>query len=887
MVTPRQHFTFLFTDIERSSELWETHPQTMGRALAQHDDLLRRTFEEQGGHVFKTVGDAFCVAFGESWAAVRAALEGQRSLAHAAWEETGPLRVRMAVHQGEAELRDDDYFGPTLNRVARILGVGHGGQTLLSGVVAETVRKSLNDDVSLRDLGERRLKDLSQPEHIFQLVILDLPDSFPPLRSLEVLPNNLPAQVTSFVGREREMVEVKRLMPTTRLLTLTGMGGTGKTRLSLQAAADLLDQFPHGVWVVELALLSEEAQIPEAVISAVGIRGEPDRPPQTTLVEALRTRHLLLVLDNCEHLVAGCAQLATVLLRSCPQLKIITSSREPLSVEGETILSLAPLPIYDFWRNDPLRDIDKIAQYESVQLFVERAAAVRPGFHLEQENATLVAQICWRLDGIPLAIELAAARVKIVPLAEILNRLDDRFRLLTGGSRSALPRQQTLGALIDWSYDLLTAPEQMLLRRLAVFVGGRTLEMAEEVCAGGDLDRRDIFDLLCSLADKSLLLVETGKTGETRYTMLESIWDYADDKLIKHGEQAEYLRRHLDFFMRRVEEAEPHLYGSDQGEWLDKLAFDHSNLLRAVRTSLGSKETIEQGLRLAASATRYWEVRSYLTEGYQQFRELFAKAGDGVSPVVRAKAEFGAGRLSWCQERDPDALTHYQKAWDLYENLGQKEEAGLARAFVGFTEWNEGHLVEARQHLEEALARGEEIKSERLKATALSGLSSVMAHEGKLKEAREIKERCIQFFEKRGDRWIVSLITGSLAKVCLIAGDLAAARRYITEALAITRALRNNWVVPYAIEGVATICLQEGQSAKAVRLFGAASAHREALALDFSTPEKAEYEATIARMRQAMPEAEFKREWEEGRNLSFEAAVTLALEGFKGSGAST
>jgi predicted ATPase/class 3 adenylate cyclase len=873
----RQNFTFLFTDIERSSELWETHPQAMGRALAQHDTLLRSAFDEHGGHIFKTVGDAFCVAYPNTQDAVDAAIATQRALAAAAWEETGPLHVRMAVHQGEAEQRDNDYFGPTLNRVARILAVGHGGQTLLSHVAAEAVRATLPSEISLRDLGERRLKDLRQPERIFQLVVHDLPDDFPPLRSLEVLPNNLPAQVTSFVGREREMAEMKRIFPSTRLLTLTGPGGAGKTRLSLQVAADVLDQFPHGVWLVELSTLSDPELIPETMINAIGIREVPDKLPLNTLVDALRSRQLLMVLDNCEHLVADCARIVSTLLRGCPQVKVIASSREALNIEGETIWPLAPLMMPDLRRDQPELDADQIARLEAVQLFVERATAVNPDFRLTPENAPLVARICWRLDGLPLAIELAAARAKLLPLAQILERLDHRFRLLTGGSRSALPRQQTLGALIDWSHELLSEPERILLRRLSVFVAGRTLEMAEAVCGVEGLDSLDVFDLLCSLADKSLLVVETPSHGETRYTMLESIWDYADDKLVQNGEEARFRRRHLDFFVAFAEKAEPHLFAADQKEWLDKLALEHANLNRALRTSEEDPATVELGLRIAGSLSRYWEIRSYLTEGYEQCKRLLELAGESVPPAVRAKTEFCCGRLSWCQDRDEDALRHYRTAQALYETLGMEIKVAQIEAFLGFTERNEGHNEQAKIHFDKARAMGEKLGSERVTNIALSGYSNLLAAEGDLAQARELKERCIAVFEKTGDRWLFGATTGSLGRICFLAGDLKASRRYITESLAITRDLGNNWSVPYAIEAIGDICSQENEVAKAVRLYGAASAHRESLALEFSRTEQVSYGAALERLHQGIAPEEFQEEWKKGRDLGFQAAVDLAL----------
>jgi predicted ATPase len=630
--------------------------------------------------------------------------------------------------------------------------------------------------------------------------------------------------------------------------------------------------------LAELSTVSDPALIPEAMINAVGIREVPDRSPLITLVEALRTRQLLLVLDNCEHLITNCAQIVSTLLRNCPQVKVIASSREALNIEGETIWALSPLSMPDFRRDEPLLDADQIAQLEAVQLFVERAAAVRPEFRLTPENAALVARICWRLDGLPLAIELAAARVKLLPLAQILERLDDRFRLLTGGSRSALPRQQTLGALIDWSYDLLSDPERILLRRLSVFVAGRTLEMAEAVCAIDGLDRRDIFDLLNSLADKSLLVVETAPNGETRYTMLESIWDYADDKLMQYGEGPLFSRRHLDFFVTFAETAEPHLFGADQKQWLDRLALEQPNLNRALRTSLDNPATTELGLRIAGALTRYWEVRSYLTEGYAQFQELLACADDSIAPAVRAKAELGAARLSWAQDRDEAAFRHYRAAQALYGTLGMKTEVVLIEAYLGFIERNEGNHLEAKNHFEKALAQGEALGSQRAIITATSGLSSLLASEGDVAQARLMKEKCILACQALGDPWVLSWVTGSLGKVCFAAGDLKASRRYITEALAITRDLGNNWSVPYAIEAIADISAQENEVAKAVRLYGAASAHRESLALAFSPTEQASYRDALDRLHQGIPAAQFEEEWKKGRALGFQAAVDLALE---------
>ncbi|RYD44553.1 MAG: adenylate/guanylate cyclase domain-containing protein, partial [Verrucomicrobiaceae bacterium] len=440
--------------------MWELHPDAMRVALAQHDRLLREAFEAQDGYIFKTAGDAFCVAFDTASAAFIGALEAQRALHTANWDGVGELKVRMALHTGAAEYREGDYFGQSLNRVSRILSSAHGGQVLLSLATQQLVRDYLPEGVQLRHLGEHQLRDLSRPEHLFQLVATDLPSSFPALRSLESVPNNLPVQLTSFVGREREMAEVKRLLASTRLLTLTGMGGTGKTRLSLQVAADLGERFEDGVWLVEFATVDDASLVVETVARALDLRQEADRPLQVTLTGFLRNKQLLLILDNCEHLITACARLAEALLRSCPQLRILASSREPLGIAGETAWPLPPLSLPDHWREltGGPDAIERLTQYEAVRLFIERATIARPAFQVSNDNVHLVAQICWRLDGIALAIELAAARIRVLTLQQIVERLDDRFHLLTTGSRTAVPRQQTLRALIDWSYDLLTEP---------------------------------------------------------------------------------------------------------------------------------------------------------------------------------------------------------------------------------------------------------------------------------------------------------------------------------------------------------------------------------------------------------------------------------------------
>src|SRR5687767_8746260 len=467
---PSGTVTFLFTDIEGSTQLWEKHPEAMKEALAKHDSILREAIESNGGQVIKTTGDGMHGVFEKAIDAVHATLTAQRALKEPICELQ--IKVRMGLHAGEAEVRASDYHGQALNRAARIMSAGHGGQILLSSITAELAREHLPADVSLQDLGEHHLRDLVRPEHLFQLLAPDLQIEFPAIKSLNSLPNNLPPQLTTFIGREREMQEARKLLASTRLLTLIGPGGTGKTRLSLQLAADQLSEFKDGVWLVELAPLSDPTFIPSTIASVLELHEVPGIPLMSIIIDYLRAKQLLLILDNCEHLVEASAQIADQLLHACPQLKIIASSREALGIDGETVYRVPSLSMPD-------PSSTSLMDYEATRLFIDRAAKAEPRFHLTDHNALSIAQICRRLDGIPLAIELAAARVKLFTPEQIAERLDDRFKLLTGGSRTALPRQQTLRALIDWSYQSLNETEQRALRRLAVFSGGWTFEAAE------------------------------------------------------------------------------------------------------------------------------------------------------------------------------------------------------------------------------------------------------------------------------------------------------------------------------------------------------------------------------------------------------------------------
>ncbi len=496
--------TFLFTDIEGSTPVWEREPDQMRLALARHDAILRTTIANHGGHAFKTIGDAFQASFAFPIQALAAALAAQRALAAQTWETSEPIRVRMGVHVGPAVAEDTDYHTThTLNRVARIMAAGHGGQILLSEEVADLVRRDLPTDVTLRDIGQHRMKGLTHLEHLFQLVAPDLPAAFPPLKTLDHHPNNLPLQPTLLIGREKESASVCALLRRAdiRLVTLTGPGGTGKTRLALQTAAELIDEFSDGAWFVNLAPISDPDLVATTIAQTLGVREAGGQPLAERLNEYLRSKQLLLVLDNFEQVVEA-ARLLGALLVAAPNLKALVTSREPLHLAGEHEYAVPPLALPDPQALPPL---DRLIEYAAVQLFLVRAQAVKADFAVTHANAPVIAAICARLDGLPLAIELAAARVKLLPPHALLARLDQKLKLLTGGARDLPTRQQTIRNTIDWSYDLLDAGEKTLFTRLGVFVGGRTLEAAEAVCnADGDL-RIDVLDGLVALLDKSLL----------------------------------------------------------------------------------------------------------------------------------------------------------------------------------------------------------------------------------------------------------------------------------------------------------------------------------------------------------------------------------------------
>ena len=633
VVPPTGTVTFLFTDIEESTERWDAHREAMSAAVLRHDEIGRAAMVAHGGYVFKALGDAFCVAFARPEAAVAAALDFQRALATEDFAAVGGLRVRAALHTGAADERDSDYFGPTLNRVARLLAIGHGGQTLLSGVMHALVLGALPSQVSLRDLGEHRLKDLSRPENVYQLVAPGLASEFPALRSLESMANNLPLQMTSFVGREREVAEITELLGTRRLVTLVGSGGIGKTRTSLQVAANLLDGSGNGVWLIELAPLANGEYIPAAIAQALGLSLPPEGDALAHLVTRIKSWHALLVFDNCEHLIEASAKSIAALLRSCPKIAVLASSRQGIGVAGEATYRLPSLAVGDAV-TDGLSATDAVAA-PAVALFVQRAISADHHFTLTDENASTVVEICRRLDGIPLAIELAAARVKMLSPRQLRERLDERFRVLTGGSRDVLPRQKTLRALIDWSHDLLDDRERMLFRRLGIFVNGFTLEAATAVGTSDDLDELDLFDVLASLVDKSLVLAEPAGDA-LRYRMLESTRAYAREKLDASGESQERALRHLRHLHYRFVEERKGFMRTGRMEPCERLiAIELEDLRAALNWGMANGEAILASEMIVAVGNG-WRAVALTGEGYERIGHAIELLGDGAAASLRS-----------------------------------------------------------------------------------------------------------------------------------------------------------------------------------------------------------------------------------------------------------
>jgi len=922
--------TLLFTDIEGSTRLWEQEGARMSLALAEHDALSRKAVEGNRGVVVKMTGDGMYAAFGDPLDALNATAMLQQSLAHLAASDHIPLRVRAGLHLGIVERRDDDLFGSPVNRAARIMKAAHGEQVLLSQAVVDHIHGRLPSSVSLRDLGAVRLRDLATSEHVYQLVHPGLRQDFPALRSLEATPNNLPQQVTSFIGRERELAEAKSLLEGTRLLTLLGMGGLGKTRLSLQIGADVLEKYPDGVWFIDLAPIRDPSLVPNVAAQVLGVHEEPGKSITQTLCAHVREHKLLFVLDNCEHLVSACASLADALLQAAPDVRILATSREALHIRGEQTYPVLPLAV-----PDRKADFETLQRSEAVQLFVERARLQKPSFSLTEREAPAIAELCTRLDGIPLALELAAARLRSLSVSDINARLHDRFKLLTGGSRVALERQQTLRALVSWSYDLLQAHEQIVLDRLSVFAAGFDLQAAEAVCGADPIPSEDVLDLVTSLVEKSLVMVEQEGDGsrygllETirefaheclskRYGLLGTIREFAHEHLVDRDDVAATAARHCDYYLGIAKTARTKLEGPEQAEWTRRIEVDLDNLRAAIALALSGGVDPVIAVKLEVALMRFRMLRGYSTEARNNVRAALAHPAIHEPTVARAHALYVGGALAMNQSDYAEATKMLTECLAIRRGLGNARETAAALSTLSTNYVQQGEIAKARDCEEEAIGMFRELGDGIGEAIGLLNLGEISWRQADHVGAQHLFEQCLtiarsikhQELESECERDLGELALGAgnvqaaqarftrslricrdaedkrgeaitlwqLGRTDMAGGDLEAAREKLAEAMRALQAFEMNSELLDCLEDYARLLQHVGQVDIAVRAYAAVACVREALRLARSSPRGGgERDASIKAARTALGGPAFEAAWSAGRTWGLDEAVERTL----------
>ena len=901
---PTGTVTFLFTDIEGSTKLAQQHPDEMPSLLARHNEILNQSIESHNGFVFRSIGDSFSAAFHTASDALDAALEAQRLLHNEEWSPV-PIKVRMGINTGTAQLKDDSketYEGyATLALTQRIMSAGHGGQILLSQTAHDLTRHKLPAQAQFVNMGERHLKDVLRSEHLYQLSIPDLPSEFPPLNTLESFNHNLPIQLTSFVGREKEILEIKAMLNSTRLVTLTGSGGTGKTRLSIEVGTEELTSFANGVWLIELAPLSDPSQIIPAMAQVFGLQELPFNSLTNLVIDYLRDKKLLLLLDNCEHLIAACARLADDLLHQCAGLKILASSREALGIAGEVSYH-----------------VPSLADSESTQLFVERARAVNPNFKLTDGNASSIAQICSRLDGIPLAIELAAARIKLLSPEQIAARLDDRFRLLVGGSRTALPRQQTLRALIDWSYDLLSEEERQLLRNASVFVGGWTLDALEAVA-----DDPNTIEHLEQLVNKSLVVTEE-RGNEMRYFMLETIRQYAREKLFEAKQSSAVRDRHFIYFDDLSEKMwQAFRSPKDQLAWRDKVDDELENLRTALEWGLENK--IEDAVHLAANFCIVSGWISNLTDDLalvksaverikslppvegdahihrQKFiaRALFALGmvgmGSGIASVMALQEAISISRFTGDRLILGYSLEMYFTASRFNDAPGAVEAAqeglsiftdeindhwGLGMAYQNMVSIaaQKGDLGEKEKYFGKLKELMRDAPTSFQSGIFFLGIGLDESVNGNYETAKQIFENGQNIFRRLRNRNFQTIFSSELGHIARHTGDVTQAKKIYKETLANWQDLGNRAAIAHQLECFGFLAIADEEPQRAIKLFSAAEALRERIQSLMDEHEEIEYDQFVTRLRSMLAETEFNALWAEGRAMMMEQAIEFALQ---------
>ena len=851
MDKPTGNVTFLFTDIEGSTRLAQEFPESLPAAIEKHHSIMRKAIESNNGFVFETVGDSFCCSFEKAEDAVKAAIQIQINLSNEVCELSGQkgknclIRVRIGIHSGNAEWNGNSYMGYiTLARTARVMSAAYGEQILISNDAYELCFPKLparsagggfgkeegESNISFRDLGERRLKDVIEPIRLFQVASKELREEFPPLKTLDARPNNLPVQLSGFIGRADEIKHAKELLKDNRLLTLTGTGGLGKTRFSLQVAADLIDDFANGVWFVELAAVSDPVFLAITIINDLGLKEEQKKTPEETLADHLKDKEILIVLDNCEQIIESCAKLAENLLLKCPKLKVIATSREGLNCIGEQTYRIPPLTLPD---PNHKYTPEQLTQYESVRLFIERALAVNPKFRVTNENAPALVGVCSRLDGVPLALELAAARTKVLSVEKIFERLDDRFNLLTGGKRTALPRQQTLRALIDWSYDLLSENEKILWSRLSVFSGGWTLEAAEKVCSDETISKNDILELLSQLTEKSVIIYDETKD---RYRILESLKQYGIEKL---SDGKEIFLQHLNYFLELSKKAKPELLGEKTKFWMHKIEADNSNFISAIEWSVRN-ENSEKGILTAAALGRFWNITGQYSTGIRLIEIILESAGtlDKSSSKVNVLNWIGSFKSS--QGDSEQAKKYFEESLDIRKKIGDKY--GIAESInkLGSFTFNQGDYEQSKKYYEESL--------------------------------------CI--FKGIGSKNGIANSLNYLGNVAYGLGDFGQAKKYYEDSLAIYKDIVDKNGIAHSINNLGNAAFGLGDFGKAIKLLSSAEKLLESMGVVLNKNDQKIKDENIAKIREQLSKEEFANYREEGENLTLDEAYKLAVKQF-------
>jgi len=891
---PAGTVTFLFTDIEGSTELITRLGSAYEPLLEAHRAILRAAFEAAGGIEVQTEGDAFFVAFASASAAAAASVAAQRALTAHPWPEGSQIRVRMGLHTGEATpTPGGDYTSLEVHRAARIAAAGHGGQVLVSETTRSLIGGTLPPDVTIHDLGEHRLKDL-RPERLAQLVAAGIPADFPPIRSLDRRPNNLPTQLTSFVGRDRDVAATLLLLDASRLLTLTGPGGIGKTRLALQIAAAAADRYPDGVWFVPLEPLREAGLVSGTVARAVGLTDSGVRPTLDLLVEHLAPRACLLVLDNFEHVIAA-APLVAQLLRACPALTVVTTSRGALHVSGEQEYAVPGLPAPP----DPRRlstfetarlpaeiragDPATLGQYEAVRLFVARALAVRPDFRVTNENAPAVAGICATLQGLPLAIELAAARIKVLAPDTILERLEHRLELLASASRDLPERQRTLRGAIAWSYDLLDDAGRLLLARLSVFVGGGDLPLIERICDPDGSLGGDLLDVLGALVDQSLVRSDD-VAGTARFSLLDTIRTYGAERLDASGEGPAIRDRHLAAYLELAERAAAGLSGSEQRAWLDRLEADADNF----RAALDRAEAIpdpEAAVRLGFALWRFWQQRGYLREGRRRLTALEDHGWD-LAPQAHARLLEALGGVAYWQADAAASRPWYEAALEIWRTIGDRRE--IANALYNLGSGEVSNLMagsadaeswkRARANLDEALRNYEAIGDRLGQGNVLWGIGGLYYFASDGVEAESWYVRSLEHFRAVGNRTMEAWALHMLGSTVLKLGRIENAADMMRHALGHFHEAGDLSGITMVLDDLSAVAVTADDLERAARLRGAARQLTQSTGTELARMVEELFEqATRPNARVAMHAGELERLELEGRGLPLDVAVAYAL----------